>query len=998
MASDIAGPKGTVDTARLARSIEPGSLLEATPECLVVAQTDGRIIFANHHAETLTGYSRDELVGLRVEGLITDDLLRGEPDARFETFCRRRDGHTIPVEVHLGEIAGPEPLLVVTLRDVSELRAGREAAHHAQAQYRSLVEQISAVTYTWTVRGNGYVVSYVSPQIEQVLGYTAAEWRADPTAWYGWVHPDDRAAVLAENKQSETTGAAHSMEYRMTTKDGRTIWVADRWVVVDDDEGLRSFQGLVFDVTERKSAEEAFRAQTERLQAIVETQREIASAELDVDAVMQLICEQTQELTGSGAASVLMAGEDGFVHEAATGFMADRVGEHVPFEGTLAGWVHEHGRPTVCADTLTDPRASGLAAQWGIRSMVIVPLRHGDEHVGQLQVLSEEPDAFTQEDVRTLELLTVVLSSAMSHAAEFEAKRDQVEALALFQAVYEGAPIGVVLLSPEGQVIESNPAFREMLGYSRDELAPLSIRDFTHPEDVRKNIQLLDEMKAGTRDSFHLDKRYVRKDGEVVWGQVSAALHRDADGRPKFVISMVVNVTERKLAEERVAFLAYHDKLTGLPNRTLFEEMLGTAVARARRHDTGVGVLYLDLDNFKLVNDSLGHDAGDLLLEELAERLRRCTRETDLVARQGGDEFLVLLPDLERSGDSDDDDAAVRIAEMVAGRVHAALAKPFDLNGAEFHATGSMGISLYPNDARDTQTLLKHADEAMYRSKRIRPGGHALWSEAGDPPVLEALPIAERLRRAAAERAWVLHWQPIVDLEDGSVFGAEGLIRWRDDHGGLVPPGEFLGLAEEMGLLESIGEWAFKELCRQDQEWRAQGMDLQLGMNLSSSQLWSPRLTDSLLEPLREAGIQPSRVTIEVSEATVMGDPARAQKVLAGLKSWGLQVAIDDFGMGQSSLARVATLPADLLKIDRSVVRGVDGDPDLVGMVRAIVGLAEGLGMQAHAVGIETETEAEVMRQLGCTSAQGFLFGRPLPGDQILDFVRPRLSRAGRAG
>jgi diguanylate cyclase (GGDEF)-like protein/PAS domain S-box-containing protein len=993
MASDIAGSKRTVDAARLARLLEPGSLLEATPECLVVAQTDGRIIFANHHAETLTGYSREDLVGRQVDLLIPDGLLGREPGDRIETLCRRRDGHTIPVEAHLGEIDGPERLLVVTLHDVTELQAGREVAYEAEANYRSLVEQISAITYTWSWQGGEYFVTHASPQIEDVLGYTVEEWVADPAAWYAWVHPDDREAVVAENKRCEATGETHAMEYRMVRKDGRMIWVTDRWVVaVDEGNGQRAFQGLVFDITERKRTEEVMQGQAQRQHAIIETQRDIASADLDLDAVMNLICEKTQELTRGGGATILLASENGFVHVAATGFIADRTGQHIPLDGTLTGWVHEHGRPTICVDTLTDPRASALAIERGIRSMVIVPLTHGDEHVGQLQVLSEVPGAFTDEDVSTLELLTVVLSSAMSHAAEFEAKRDQVEALALFQAVYEGAPIGVVLLSPEGKTIESNPAFRQMLGYSSDELDSMNLRDFTHPEDLRKNLQLLDEMTSGKRDSFHFDKRYLRKDGEVVWGQVAASLHRDADGHPKFVISMVENVTDRKVAEERVEFLAYHDKLTGLPNRTLFEEMLNNSVARARRHDTGVGVLYLDLDNFKLVNDSLGHSAGDELLVELAERLRTCTRETDMVARQGGDEFLVLLPDLERGTDTDDGDAAVRIAEMVAGRVHAALAQPFDLDGTEFHASGSMGISLYPNDAKDMPTLMKHADEAMYRSKRIRPGGHALWSEAGEPPVLEALPIAERLRRAAAEHSWVLHWQPIVDLADGTVFGAEGLIRWRDDHGGLVPPGEFLPLAEEMGLLESIGEWAFTELCRQDKEWRAQGLDLQLGMNLSSSQLWSTRLTDSLLEPLRDAGIPPNRVTIEVSEATVMTDPTRAQKVLAELKAWGLRLAIDDFGVGQSSLGRVAMLPADLLKIDRSVVRGVDGDPDLVGMVRAIVGLAEGLGMKTHAVGIETETEAEVMRQLGCVSAQGFLFGRPLPGDQIAGSVQARLS------
>jgi diguanylate cyclase (GGDEF)-like protein/PAS domain S-box-containing protein len=987
MASDIAGPNRTADPVGLDRPIEP--LLEAIPESLLLAQPDGRIAFVNHHAESLTGFPREDLVGEHIDRLFTEDLLAAGGD-RVETRCRRRDGHTIPVEVSLEAVDVPSPLLVLAIHPSL---AQVDGTTQAQAGYRSIVEQVAAVSYTWTWRDGRYVVLYSSPQIEDMLGYTVDEWAADPDAWYEWIDPHDRRAVLEENKRCEVTGEPGAMEYRMTTKDGRSIWVVDRWVVIDTEDGSRCFQGIVLDVTDHKAAELALRQQTERLEAIVEIQRDIAVTDLDARTVMHRICERTQELTGAGAASVLLARDDAFVHEAATGFMAARVGQLVPLEGTVTGWVHEHDEPTVCADTLTDPRAGELAIQRGIRSMVVVPLHHGDERVGQLQVLSELPGAFSEADVGTLELLTVVLSSAMSHAAEYEAKRDQVEALALFEAVYEGAPIGVVLLSLDGNVVESNPAFCEMLGYTAEELAVMSIKGFTHPDDLRRNLQLIEEMKAGTRESFHVDKRYVRKDGGFVWGQIAAALHRDADGSPKFVISMVVNVTERKLAEERVAFLAYHDKLTGLPNRTLFEEMLATAIARARRHDTSVGVLYLDLDNFKLVNDTLGHDAGDLLLVDLAERLRKCTRETDTVARQGGDEFLVLLPDLELPSE-DTEEAAVKIAEMVAGRVHDALAKPFDLNGTEFFATGSMGISLYPGDAKDITTLMKHADEAMYRSKRVRPGGHALWTEISERPVLQALSIAERLRRAAAERSWVLHWQPIVRLDDGSVIGAEGLIRWRDDHGGLVPPGEFLPIAEEMGLLETIGEWAFSELCRQDQEWRAQGLELQLGMNLASSQLWAPSLADALLTPLREAGVPPTRVTVEVSEATVMADPSRAQKVMAELKAWGLRLAIDDFGMGQSSLARVATLPADVLKIDRSVVRGVDGDPDLVGMVRAIVGLADGLGMTTHAVGIETETEAEVMRYLGCTSAQGFLFGRPLPGDQIPQAVQAPRSPA----
>jgi diguanylate cyclase (GGDEF)-like protein/PAS domain S-box-containing protein len=991
MASDIAGtnPTGDAALARLARLIEPGSLLEATPECLVVARTDGRIIFANHHVETLTGFTASDLVGQQVELLITDDLLRGEPGTRVETLCHRREGKSIPVEVHLGAIEGPERLLVVTLRDVSELQAGREATHEAESRYRSLVEQTPAITYTWTFEGGHNVVPYVSPQIEDILGYTPAEWMANADAWYDWVHPDDLAMQRAEVERCEESGESYSLEYRMVRKDGGVIWVSEAWRVVDDDgAGHRAFQGMVYDITERREAEEALRERSELMSCIIETQRDVAAAELDLRSVMNLICERTQDLTNAGAATILLFDGDGFVHSAAKGFILDRLEDRVPLEGTLTGWVHEHGRGTICEDTSTDDRMGSLAVEHGIRSMAIVPLRHGDEAIGQLQVLSHEPGAFTDEDVRTLELLSVVLSSAMSHAAEFEAKREQVEALALFEAVYAGAPIGVTLVSPEGRNIESNPVFLEMLGYTGDELATMTIGDYTHPDDIEHNVALFQDMMAGNSDFYRLEKRYIRKDGELVWGQVAAALHRDADGLPKFAISMVENITQRKQAEERIAFLAYHDKLTGLPNRTLFEEMLESALARAHRHDLAVGVLFLDLDNFKLVNDSLGHHAGDVLLQQLGERLRGCTRETDMVARQGGDEFLLLISDLERGTSAlSGTDAAVLVAEMVANRVREALAEPFDLNGIEFYASASMGISLYPQDAGDATDLLKNADTAMYQSKKTDPGNYVVYTATDDDPV-RRLSVSTRLRQAVADQNWVLHYQPIVDLGNGAVHSVEALVRWRQPNGGLVAPGEFIPLAEEMGLIEAIGDWVFDELARQHAEWAEQGMNVAISYNLSPRQMWTANLAEKLLSKLQVYNVDPSEITIEITESMAMSDPDRTQRLLTELHSWGFTLAIDDFGTGYSSLARLKHMPVDVLKIDQAFVRNVEYDRDLAGMVRAMIQLAQSLGMVPLAEGIETYGEYEFLRANGCRLAQGFHFAHPVPAEEIAELVQ----------
>jgi diguanylate cyclase (GGDEF)-like protein/PAS domain S-box-containing protein len=665
-------------------------LLEATPESIVVAGSDGRIAFVNHRLLELTGFAGGDLDGRPIDVLIPG--WTGDPVARqrFEAVCRRSDGAELPVEVHVGAIDGTERFLVVTIRDVSDLQAGREARFEAEAKFRALVEQISAITYTWTWRDDEYFVLYSSPQIEVILGYSPQEWIADPTAWYEWVHPDDRAMVIAENKRCETTAEAYSMRYRMIRKDGRVVWVEDSWVVVEDEQrGHRVFQGVVFDIT------------------------------------------------------------------------------------------------------------------------------------------------------------------------------------------------------------------------------------------------------------------------------------------------------ERKLAEEEVAFLAHHDKLTGLPNRAFFEEMLEMSISRARRHDLGVGVLFLDLDNFKLVNDSLGHHAGDQLLSQLGERLRGCTRETDLVARQGGDEFLLLLSDIERgTGAPAGGDMAMIVAESVAERVREALHEPFDLNGTEFYASGSIGISLFPQDALDAETLLKNADTAMYQSKKYEPGGYVIYATADDDP-LGRLSLTTRLRRAVEMENWVLHYQPVVDLSDGHMVGVEALIRWQEPNGGLVAPGEFIPLAEELGLIEAIGDWVIDEMARQQMAWTEQGLDLEMSFNLSPRQLWSAHLAEKVIGKLSLAGIDPRKVIVEITESTAMADPDRTQKILSELHAWGLTLAIDDFGTGYSSLARLKHMPVDILKIDRAFVRDVDKDRGLAGMVRAMIQLAQSLDMTPLAEGIETPGEFVFLRSNGCRLAQGFYFSRPVPAHEI---------------
>jgi EAL domain-containing protein (putative c-di-GMP-specific phosphodiesterase class I) len=327
-------------------------------------------------------------------------------------------------------------------------------------------------------------------------------------------------------------------------------------------------------------------------------------------------------------------------------------------------------------------------------------------------------------------------------------------------------------------------------------------------------------------------------------------------------------------------------------------------------------------------------------------------------------------------------DVGTIVAESVATRIHEALKYAFDLDGTEFIASASLGVSLFPNDAFDAESLLRNADKAMYQSKRTAPGSYEVFARAGDDPMAK-LSFSTRLRRAVQDRNWELHYQPLLDLGDGSMRGVEALIRWREANGGLIAPGEFIPLAEEMGLIEAIGEWVIVEMAEQHRQWKADGLDLEMSFNLSPRQLWSPNLAEKILTRLSDADVDPHRVVVEITESTAMADPDRTQNVMAELHAWGLTIAIDDFGTGYSSLARLKHMPVDILKIDQAFVRDVDRDRGLAGMVRAIIQLSQSLGMIPLAEGIETHGEYEFLRANGCRLAQGFLFSRPVPPDEI---------------
>jgi len=543
----------------------------------------------------------------------------------------------------------------------------------------------------------------------------------------------------------------------------------------------------------------------------------------------------------------------------------------------------------------------------------------------------------------------------------------------------------IITIDHEGRIVEFNPAAEQTFDHSRQDVIGRDMAELIIPPADRERHRAAMARMLVTGEGTFLGKRVkmnaIRSNGAKF--PIELSLTRiDTSTGPLFT-AFIRDISRQKRFEDEVAFLAYHDKLTGLPNRALFEELLVPALARAERRKMCLAVLYRDLDNMQLVNDSLGHTSGDELLRQMADRLRKVCREEDVVARLGGDEFLILISDITVTGD---EHAApvntLMAAENVACRVADALREPFSLSGVEFFVSASVGISVYPLDASDGRSLITHSDAAMYRCKKSSPGGYALFaSHAAESE--GRLSLVTRLHRAAEEQQWTLHYQPIIDLDQARMVGVEALLRWNDPLRGLIQAGDFIAMAEEMGLINMIGDWVLEELLRQHQSWRERGIRLDMSFNVSARQLWHPRFVQNLLERLDGPTVDTERMVLEVTESAAMADPDRTQQTMETLRRRGVRFAIDDFGTGYSSLSRLKHLPVEVLKIDRSFVHDLPRDKDACSMVNAVIQLALSLGMTPLAEGIENPEQWKFLVENGCALGQGFHFARPVPAEEI---------------
>ncbi|MEW6573467.1 MAG: EAL domain-containing protein [Bacillota bacterium] len=554
------------------------------------------------------------------------------------------------------------------------------------------------------------------------------------------------------------------------------------------------------------------------------------------------------------------------------------------------------------------------------------------------------------------------------------------ESEAKFRALTETAPAAICIYQGE-RLRYVNPATGAITGYPEKELLQMNVLDLVHP-DFREPVRQRNLASRGFGSApLRYEIKIVTKQGRERWVDLTAA-PIEFEGQPA-MLATAFDITDRKVAEERLLYDALHDALTGLPNRNLFMDRLGRAIEWAKRHqDYSFAVLFLDLDRFKNVNDSLGHMAGDQLLVEVGRRLEASLNPGDTIARLGGDEFVILLEDLKDVSD------AVRMAE----RIQAELQSPFNLGGQEVFTTGSIGIAFSKTGYDRAEEVLRDADTAMYRAKMLGKARYVIFDASMHFHAVSLLQLEADLRRAVERREFMVYYQPVVSLSSGEVAAVEALVRWRHPQRGLVPPLEFIPLAEETGLILPIGEWVLQTACSQTKNWHVAGYPrLRLMVNFSARQFQDRGLLTMIERILRETGLPPTALNIEITESVAMKDTEYTSKMLNELDEMGIEISLDDFGTGYSSLGYLNRFVIDAIKVDHSFVSNIAGDPSYVAIVKAIIVMAHSLGLKVVAEGVETKGQLAVLCSLSCDQMQGFLFSPPVPAEELT-----RLLREGR--
>jgi diguanylate cyclase (GGDEF)-like protein/PAS domain S-box-containing protein len=743
------------------------------------------------------------------------------------------------------------------------------------------------------------------------------------------------------------------------------------------------------DIRERKRAEEMLRLEHTVTRSLAEAETAAAA----VQAAIRAVCETEgwdcgRYLRVDERAEVLRCVEAwGIRTEAIERFLTSSRGvTYAPGAG-LAGQVWQSGQPLWLADVGKDVRAAqiSLIREIGLHGAIFFPVIAEGKTIGVLAFNSRE---VREPEKRLLQALHVIGSQIGQFVQRKQAEEGVRESEERFRSLselssdmYWEQDEQLRFTSFSGVGIGKLPQTRVdlILGKKRWEQDYINMS----ADDWAAHIAIL-EAHQPFRD---LELCRLDASGNKIWFSISGEPVFDASGTFKGYRGVGKEITPRKLDEERIQYLADHDALTGLPNRARFSDTLNLALQNARRYNRGFAVFFIDLDRFKIINDTLGHEVGDKLLQEMGARLTDTVRSSDVVARLGGDEFVVLVQEVNEA----------KQVETVARKILSAIIKPMGIQGQECRVTASIGICMYPAEAQDEQSLMKNADIAMYRAKEEGKNTYKFYSEEINVHSFERMALETSLRRGLERNEFFLHYQAKLDLNTGKITGVEALVRWQHPEIGVVPPGQFIPLAEETGLIVPIGKWVLNTACTQNAAWQREGLPpLRMAVNLSARQFADENLLEDIAAALRESGMRAELLELELTESMVMQNAERAGKVFAEIKKMGVRLAIDDFGVGYSSLTHLKRFPIDTLKVDRSFIRDIPQDSEDKAITEAIIAMGKSLHLTVVAEGVETLEQQTFLHDHDCDEMQGFYFSKPIASDQFAELLRRRIESSER--
>jgi diguanylate cyclase (GGDEF)-like protein/PAS domain S-box-containing protein len=902
-----------------------------------------RFLYVNAAAVELTGYSRDELLAMNFwemvhpefRELVRDRGLarqRGEEvPRRYEVRIVRKDGEERWIDFTAGTITyGGEPAALGTAFDVTERRRADAALQRQALAFENLYDAVILSDL------EGRITDW-NPAAERIYGWTRDE-VLGRTAVELWMDPTEGAGLNARILEALEADGRWQGEVRFVRKDGSHGMSETLVIPLLDPQGQRvGALGVNRDVTERKRAEEALRASEERFRLILTGTQQVFFYVHGLDGTYEYLSPSVHDVLGWDAEQ-LVGKPYTVLH---TGHRADAE-------------VEAH-----TAATVNSP----------IPNTYLVFARHRDGHTVALELVETA--------LRRGGRVRGVQGFARNVTERIRAEDALRESEERYRTLFEESRDAVYMSTTDGRMLSANQAMLEMFGLEAGELPALRMADlYADPAD-RQHFR--DEIfRTGYVRDYEV--RLKRRDGTPVHCLISSTLRRAPDGEVIGFQGIIHDITQRKEAEEQLAYGALHDALTGLPNRALFVDRLTQALERVRWGGTPFAVLFLDIDRFKVVNDSLGHAVGDQLLISIAARMEALLRPGDSVARFGGDEFTLLV----------DGVAGPIEATHTAARVLEALAEPFTLDKHEVFTSASVGIAVGATGGEKPEVLLRNADAALSRAKALGKNRYEVFDRAMHAEAVARLQLETDLRRALERGELALHYQPIVRLADGRVAGFEALLRWLHPERGWVPPHEFVPVAEEMGLIHTLGRWVIDEACSLARAWGGAfpGRELRMAVNLSAAQFSQADLAEHVARSVESCGIAPGVLHFEITESVILEHAEPAQSILARLRDLGVALCMDDFGTGYSSLGYLHRFPIDELKIDRSFVARMEYDARNEQLVQAIVGLARNLGVRVVAEGVETNEQLQSLRAIGCDYAQGFLFSVPLPPDEAEALLR----------